>query len=262
MEADRALVLAEGDLDVAGGDPGTAALVALARKTVFAPARLVPDDLAPVVAAYGQRGALEIVSYVASFHFVNRIADLVGIRSDLPLVQPRWAWLRHLGVRLQGWAMGRFLDLANRDAGVDAEAALAEAEAVLGPFPPGYRELVKAPNVAAFLTTVADVVRRLPPDLVARVTPIVAAALPEAEDEATGFHARPSDPLGALAFVGTRYPARTTGEMVDAVRARHGFGDPELTDLFYAISMRNAFERMDRLLAGPLPPGPLDPPAA
>lgn len=262
MESERALELAEGDLAVAGRDPGTAALVALARKTVFAPARLVPGDLAPVVAAYGQRGALEIVSYVASFHFVNRIADLVGIRSDLPLVQPRWAWLRHAGVRLQGWAMGRLLDLENRDAGVDAETALAAAEAVLGPFPPGYRELVKAPNVAAFLTTVADVARRLPPDLVARVAPVVAAALPATEDDATGFHARPADPIDALAFVGTRYPARTTDEMIGAIRDRYGFGDPELTDLFYAISMRNAFERMDRLLAAPLPPGPLDPPLA
>jgi alkylhydroperoxidase family enzyme len=262
MDATRALELAEGDLAGPSRDAGTAALIALARKTVLAPAGLVPDDLAPVVAAYGQRGALEIVSYVASFHFVNRIADLVGIRSDVPLVQRHWGGMRRLGVRLQGWAMGQFLDLSNRDANVDAAAALAEAEAVLGRFPPGYGELVKAPNVAAFLTTVADVVRRLPPDLVGRVAPVVAAALPATEEEATGFHARPTDPIDALAFVGTRYPARTTDAMTDAVRARYGMDDAALTDLFYAISMRNAFERMDRLLAAPLPPGPLDPPAA
>lgn len=262
MDANGALDLAEGDLDDPRHDAGTRALVALARKSVFAPAGLGPDDLAPVVAAYGQRGALEIVSYVASFHFINRIADLVGIQSDIPLVQPRWAWMRRLGVRMQGWAMGRFLDLSNRDANVDGEQALAEAEAVLGPFPPGYRELVKAPNVAAFLTTVADVTRRLPPDLVARVAAVVASALPASEDEATGFHARPSDPIDDLAFVGTRYAARTTDAMTDALRERYGMDDAALTDLFYAISMRNAFERMDRLLAGPLPAGPLDPPGA
>jgi len=253
MDANGALDLAEGDLDDPRHDAGTKALVTLARKTVFTPAALVPDDLAPVVAAYGQRGALEIVSYVASFHFINRIADLVGIQSDVPLVQPRWTWLRRLGVRMQGWTMGRFLDLSNRDAGVDADAALAEAEAVLGPFPPGYRELVKAPNVAAFLTTVADVMRRLPSDLVGRVTPVVAAALPANEEDATGFHARPSDPIDALAFVGTRYAARTTDAMTDAIRDQYGMDDAALTDLFYAIAMRNAFERMDRLLAGPLP---------
>lgn len=262
MAANRALALAEGDLDATARDPGTASLVALARKTVLAPARLEPQDLAPVAAAYGQRGALEIVSYVASFHFVNRVADLVGIQSDLPVVQPRWAWLRHAGVRLQGWAMGRFLDLANRDPAVDAEAALGEAEATLGPLRPGYRELLKAPNVAAFLTTVADVVRRLPPELPARVAPLVAAALPASEEEATGFHARPPDPFDALVFVATRYPARTTDEMIAALREREGLDDAGLTDLFYAVSMRNAFERMDRLLAGPLPPGPLDPPSA
>ena len=262
MAAHGALDLAEGDLDDPRHDAGTAALVALARKTVFTPATLVPDDLAPVVAAYGQRGALEIVSYVASFHFINRIADLVGIQSDVPLVQPQWAWLRRIGVRMQGWAMGRFLDLSNRDANVDGAVALAEAEAVLGPFPPGYRELVKAPNVAAFLTTVADVMRQLPPELVARVTPVVVTALPASEDDATGFHARPSDPIDALAFVGTRYAARTTDTMTDAVRERYGMDDAALTDLFYAIAMRNAFERMDRLLAAPLPSGPLDPPNA
>lgn len=262
MDADGALALAEGDLDAPGRDPGITAMIALARKTVFEPARLAPDDLEPLVAVYGQRGTLELVSYVASFHFINRIADLVGIQSDVPLVQPGWAWLRRLGVRLQGWAMGRFLDLEDRDAGVDAAAALAEAEAVLGPFPPGYRDVVKAPNVAAFLTTVADVMRRLPPDLVARVAPVVAAALPASEEEATGFHARPSDPVDALAFVGTRYAARTTDAMVDAVRERTGWGDPELTDLFYAISMHNAFERMNRLLAAPLAAGSIDQPAA
>jgi hypothetical protein len=260
MDAGGALAIAEGHLESNAMEPGLGALHALARKTVLSPARLVPDDLAPVVAVYGQRGALEIVSYVAAFHFINRIADLVGIQSDLPMVQRRSAWLRRLGVRLQGWAMGRFLDLENRDAGVDAATALADAESVLGPFPAGYRELGKAPNVAGFLTTVASVMRRIPSDVERRVTPVVAAALPATEDEATGFHARPTDPIDALAFVGTRYPARTTDAMVDAVRAHGGMGDPELTDLFYVIAMRNAFERMDRLLAGPLPDGPVEPP--
>jgi hypothetical protein len=43
--------------------------------------------------------------------------------------------------------------------------------------------------------------------------------------------------------------------MIGAIREKYGFGDPELTDLFYAIAMRNAFERMDRLLAAPLESG-------
>ena len=87
---------------------------------------------------------------LGGFHFINRIADLVGIESKLPIVQRRFRWLRSFG-----------------------------------------------------------------------------------------FHARPADPVGTPAFVDTRYPARTTDVMVDA----------ELTDFFIAISIRNAFERVDRLLA-------------
>jgi hypothetical protein len=77
----------------------------------------------------------------------------------------------------------------------------------------------------------------------------VRAALPADEAEATGFHPRPADPLDALAFVGTRYASRTTDRMVEAVREKYACDDAELTDLFYAIAMRNALERLTRLLA-------------
>jgi hypothetical protein len=253
MDAPRALRLAEGDLRPETLDASERALLELVHKSVWAPARLSPADLAGAVAIYGPRGALEIVSMLTSFHFINRIADLVGIQSDLPIVQPHWTGLRRIGVRLQGWAMGRLLDLSNREIAVDVDAALAEAAAVLGPFPPGYRELHRAPNVAAFLTTVSDVVRHLDPALVARVARAVAAALPAGPEDVEGFHPRPADPIEALAFVATRYPARTTDRMVDAVREKYALDDAELTDLFYAVSMRNGLERMNRLLAGPLP---------
>ena len=56
-----------------------------------------------------------------------------------------------------------------------------------------------------------------------------------------------------LLDLGTRYLVGTTDTMVDAVRQKTGYGDPEILDLFYAISMRNVSERMNRLMAGPLP---------
>jgi hypothetical protein len=255
MDAGRALHLAEGELVREELEPGERAVYDLVQKALIAPARLEPGDLAEVTACYGHTGALEILSMLASFHFINRIADMVGIQSDLPLVQPRWSSLRHLGVRLQGWVMGRLLDLSNREIEVDVDAALDETQEVLGPLPPGYRDLRKAPNVAAFLTTIAAVVRQIDPELLTRVTPVVAEALPSGEAEAFGFHARPADPIDALAFVATRYAVRTTDSMIGAIREKYGLGDPELTDLFYAISMRNAFERMDRLLAAPLESG-------
>ncbi len=225
----------------------------LAQKALLAPALLEPDDLAEAVAVYGRRGALELTAILCCFHFINRIADLVGIQSDLPIVQPRWAWLRRLGVRSQGWAMGRLLDLSHQEPEIDAAACLEEAQKVLGPLPAGYAQLAEAPPVAAFLTTVSAVSQRIDPAIFDAVTPAVAAALPHGEDEATGFHERPGDPIEVLAFVGTRHAARATDAMVDAVRQKTGYGDPEILDLFYAISMRNALERMNRLLAGPLP---------
>lgn len=225
----------------------------LAQKALLAPALLEPGDLAEAVTVYGRRGALELTAILGSFHFINRIADLVGIQSDLPMVQPRWAWLRRLGVRAQGWAMGRFLDMSHQASDIDAVACLEEAQQVLGPLPAGYAQLTEAPPVAAFLTTVSAVSQRIDPAIFDAVTPAVAAALPHGEDEATGFHESPSDPIEALAFVGTRYPVRTTDAMVDAMRRKTGYGDPEILDLFYSISMRNALERMNRLMAGPLP---------
>jgi alkylhydroperoxidase family enzyme len=252
MEAQRVERFAEGEMRPQDLDPGERALGELVHKSVVAPARLAPADLAGVASAYGVAGALEIVSVVTSFHFINRIADLVGIQSDLPIVQPRWRWLRRLGVRLQGGVMKRLADLSNQRADVDVDACLSEATEAFGPLPAGYRSLVHAPNVAAFLTTVARVARELDREMVERVSRVVADALPREEEEAKGFHARPQEPLDALAFVGTRYAVRTTDELVDAVRAKYGYGDPELTDLFYAISMRNGLERMNRLLAEPV----------
>ena len=252
MDAAEAERLAEGELDHTGVVPGERALVELVEKTTFAPARLTPEDLGPVVAEYGRIGALEIVSMVSSFHFINRIADIVGIQSDLPIVQPRLAWLRRVGVRAQGWLMGRFLDLSNRIIDVDVDAALERAEGVLGALPVGYRDLREAPNVAAYLTTIADVVEHIDRELVEHVTLLVAEALPTCEEEATGLHPRPADPIDALAFVGTRYAARTTRSMIDSIREKYRYDDAKLTDLFYAISMRNAFERTDRLLAASL----------
>ncbi len=253
MKSEKALRFAEGELRAEELQPGELAIAELVHKSVIAPARLEPQHLAKLVGVYGQNGALELVAVLVSFHFINRIADLVGIRSELPLIQRRWARLRRLGVRLQGRMMGRMLDLSNREIEVDTRAALREANEVLGPLPGGYKAVLDLPNVAAFLAGVARITRQLDPVMVERVSEMVADALPTCEAEAVGFHARPSDPIEALAFVGTRYAVRTSDAMVTAVREKYGYGDPELTDLFYAISMRNALERMHRLLAKPLP---------
>jgi alkylhydroperoxidase family enzyme len=82
---------------------------------------------------------------------------------------------------------------------------------------------------------------------VARVHALVEQALPASIDEARGFHARPADPVDAFIFVGTRYAARTTQAMVEALR-RAGFDDLRILDLAHAVAEANQWARMHRLL--------------
>lgn len=253
MEARRVDRIADGEMPLDELVPGERAIAVLAKKSVRAPRHLSPADLTAVAAAYGVGGAMEITAVVSSFHFVNRIAELVGIQSELPIVQRRWRWLRRLGVRLQGIGLRRMFDLRPRETTIDAATALAEVERVEGPLPAGFRQVLQAPNVAASLLNQLRGREVVDADLLARVAAGVVAALPASDDEVEGFHPRPSDPVDALVFVGTRYAYRTTDEMVEAIRNRYGFGDLELTDLFFAIAATNARERMHRLLSAPIP---------
>ena len=253
MDARRAEGFTEGSLGREELDPSERAIEDLVRKSARTPARLGPGDLAPLVALVGAPGALEVVAMLGAFHFVTRIADLVGIEPELPIVRRRWRWLRSLGVRVQSRVMRRVMDLANRPIEADVPVLLAEMEKIRGgPLPEGYRSTIAAPNVAAWAHRLTLELPTLDPALLAQVSAAVAAALPASEDEATGFHGRPTDPVDALAFVGTRYAVRTTDSLVDAVRKERGWGDGGLTELFFAISARNAFERVDRLLAAPV----------
>ncbi len=250
MDSRRAERFAEGLATPEEMTPEERAIETLVKKTVRAPAKLEPGDLRPLIELLGVRGALEVVSMLGGFHFITRIADLVGIESELPIVQRRWRWLRTFGVRLQARLFRRVLNLANQPMNADVEVLLKEMEAIRGaPLPPGYSALRQAPNVALWAHRVTLELPSVDSEMLARVTRAVADALPSSEEESSGFHPRPSDSLEALAFVGTRYAVRTTDTLVNRVRTAHGWGDPELTDAFFAISARNAFERVDRLLA-------------
>jgi len=248
MRAGYVEQIVEGEIQWEDLAPGERAITTLVRKSAVAPARLEPADLKEIVALFGVSGSLEIVAVLAAFHFVNRIADLVGISSDLPIIQPHWRWLRWFGIRFSGWLLRHVVDLRNQEVEVDTHRVLAEAEAVLGPLPAGYQAMHAAPNVAGFLLSIIRVVRQLAPQMLARVTQGVTKALPSSEAEVMGLHPLPTDPFDALVFVGTRYAVRTTDALVAALRDTYGYGDRELTDLFYAIAMRNGLERMQHLL--------------
>ena len=113
MDSGRAEGFTEGRLPPEDLDPTERAIEELVRKSARTPARLGPGDLAPLAALLGVSGALEIVAMLGAFHFVTRIADLVGIEPELPLVRRRFRWLRSLGVRVQARMMRRVMDLAN-----------------------------------------------------------------------------------------------------------------------------------------------------
>jgi hypothetical protein len=234
------------------------ALVGLVRAAHEAPALLTPRDLAPVRAAAGD-GALDYVLVLGTFHFINRVADLLGVDPEaLPEPLRRFEVVRRIGVRMAALLIAR-MDLANRayapswDAAWERASPLVErslgrpAGEALAPL----RARPKMLEVLALALSERDERGTLDRRTLARVHRTVEDALPRSLADSTGFHARPKDPVEAFAFVGTRYPARTTAAMVDALR-RDGRDDLGILDLAIAIADANSWARMYRLLE--LPP--------
>jgi alkylhydroperoxidase family enzyme len=147
------------------------------------------------------------------------------------------------------------MDLANRAYAPSYESALERAaplvERALGR-PVGdalasFRSRPKMIEVLALALAERDERSTVDRATLARVQRTVEDALPRSLEDSTGFHARPKDPVEAFAFVGTRYPARTTPAMVDALR-RAGYDDLGVLDLAIAIADANNWARMYRLL--------------
>jgi len=223
-----------------------------------APALLSPRDLAPVRAAAGD-GALDYVLVLGSFHFINRIADLLGVDPEaLPESLRRFELVRRVGVRVAALLLGR-MDLANRAYVPTWEAALERAAPLVdrslgrpaGDALAPLRARPKLVEVLALALAERDERSTLDRGTLARVQRTVEDALPRGVADSTGFHARPQDPVEAFAFVGTRYAARTTPAMIDALR-REGRDDLGILDLAIAIADANNWARMYRLLE--LPP--------
>jgi hypothetical protein len=226
---------------------------------VEAPKRLVPGDLDPLRAAVGD-GAITYALVAGSFHFINRIADLLHVDPEaLPERLRRFELLRRLSVRVAA-RLFRGVDLANRPYGQSYEQAITESgraiEAMIGRPLDGRLDLLRSrPHAVDILCLALDERDRrssLPRALVARIQQGVEDALPGRVEEAVGFHPRPRDPVDAFVFVGTRYAARTTIQMIDAVRAQ-GFDDLGVLDLAIAVADANQWARTHRVLG--LDPG-------
>jgi alkylhydroperoxidase family enzyme len=208
--------------------------------------------------------ALAYVLVLGSFHYVNRIADLLHVDSDfLPEPLLRFGALRRVGVSIGSRVLAT-MDLANRPYAADYEEALAAMSPVFlratgrepGVDLEALRERPAMIEVLRHSLEERDERSLLSRTEAARVHALVEQALPASVDEARGFHARPADPVEAFVFVGTRYAARTTEGMVEALRAA-GHDDLRILDLAHAVADANQWARMHRLLA--LDPGILTP---
>ena len=227
--------------------------MALVRAAHEQPARLSPADLDPLQELVGD-GAYDYALVVAGFHFINRMADLLGLKAEvLPPSARRWEQLRRVSVRIGGLVMRR-MDLTARPYPHSFEDARLRWGPVLErswgrPVGEELAPLRPQPKLVEFLAlalTERDELTSLDRDLVARVHRAVEQALPAGRQDMEGFHPRPEDPVEAFAFVGTRYAARCTRSMIDSLR-EIGFDDLGIFDLAIAVSDANLWARLHRL---------------
>lgn len=227
----------------------------LIRKAHEAPRHLVPADLEPLREQVGD-GALDYALVLGSFHFINRIADLLHVDSEvLPERWRRFELLRRFSTRLGGVMMKRMMDLENRSYAKSYEEALAEIAPVFTALcgqPPGdaLAPLRNRPKVIEALRLMLEERRdrsSLDHKVLARVHRVVEDSLAGSIDDLEGFHPRPSDPVEAFAFVGTRYAPRATESMISDLH-RAGYDDLGILDLAIAIADANNWARLHRLI--------------
>lgn len=223
------------------------------RRAAREPALLGERDLSPLREAAGD-GALTYVLVLGAFHYINRMADLLHVESEiLPDALRRFAVARRLAVALASRLFAR-MDLAPRtpphgfEASLDAIAPLYE-RATGRPVGGDLDALRARPFLVDVLRASLEERERatLSRAGVARVHDLVERWLPRRPEDADGFHPRPADPFEAFVFVGTRYAARTTPGMLDALRAE-GYDDLRLLDLAHAVADANQWARVHRLL--------------
>jgi alkylhydroperoxidase family enzyme len=192
---------------------------------------------------------------IASFHFVNRIADLLDVPLEgLPKPLRRIKFLRRLTLRVAGFLLSK-MDLANREylltydnAMINLRSSLKstsekELESAMAVFKPR----PKLVEVFQLLLAERDSRSSLDRKVLAKIHAAVEKALPATVIDAQGIHPIPDDPIEAFAFVGTRYAFRTTKQMIDGLR-QEGYDDLGILDLAIAVADANLWARMYRLV--------------
>jgi hypothetical protein len=227
----------------------------LVRKAHQQPRLLTASDLDPLRSLVGN-GALDYALVLSSFHFINRIADLLSVRPEvLPESLRRFEALRSLANRVASLLFRKAMDLRNRAYPKSYEEALQEMAPVLerarGRSPgEAFAPLRERPKlIEALRLMLEERLDRssLDGELLARVHRVVEESLAARAEDVEDFHARPDDPVDAFAFVGTRYASRTTPTMIESLRGA-GFDDLGILDLAIAIADANQWARLYRLV--------------
>jgi hypothetical protein len=202
--------------------------------------------------------ALVYALVLGAFHYINRIADLLHVDPEfLPEPLLRFEWLRKLGVLVGSRALA-LMDLAPKPYGDSYEVACTRIEpiyhAAIGRDPRADLEVLRARpamvDVLRLSLEERDRNSSLSREKTATIHRLVEQALPRGIEDAEGFHPRPADPFEAFVFVGTRYAARVTPEMIESLRSS-GFDDLAILDLAHAIADANQWARTWRLLGLP-----------
>jgi hypothetical protein len=229
--------------------------MALVRKAHEQPRLLTPSDLDPIRALAGE-GALDYALVLGLFHFINRIADLLSVSPEvLPESLRRFETLRRLTVRVASLLFRKTMELQNRAYPKDYGEVLDEItpvfERALGRSPgDAFAPLCERPKVIEVLRLMLEErLERSSLDIehLAQIHGVVEDALAERPEDVEGFHSPPDDPVGAFAFVATRYAARTTPKMIETLRSA-GYDDLGILDLAIAIADANCWARMHRLI--------------
>jgi len=228
-------------------------LISLIKKNFATPARLKPADLDPLREIVGD-DVYDYLLVIVGFHFVNRIADLLDVPLEgLPKRLRRIKILRRLTQRTAGFLLSK-MDLANREYQLTYEHAMINLKSSM----PGtsgeglestlamFESRPKLVEVYQLLLAERDDRSRLDRRVLAKIHSVVEKALPATVLDSQGVHAVPESPIGAFAFVGTRYAFRTTKQMIDELRQK-GYDDLGILDLAIAVADANLWARLHRL---------------
>ncbi len=231
------------------------ALVELVGKAYRTPKELCPDDLEDLRALVGD-GAVTYAFVLCQFHFVNRMADLLHIDADgIPESVRVLGPIRKITVQFVSAVFSKIFNLENR---IYDRSFVQVVDEFLAQLPSSaatiQREdlapLESRPHIIEILSSSVkerEQYSSLRKGVVRKIHALVEENLPDSEEDSTGFHERPEDPVEAFVFVGTRYAQRTTLAMIDALREA-GYDDLGILDLAIAISDANMWVRFHRLL--------------